>query len=324
MYMLTNLAEPQDAGDCSGWERDPQSFSKRVADHYLRTVLGLSLMARSIRPPGPGSVRWEVLYPNNIVIAVIFAKGFVAAARIHPWGPIRHYNYSCTPQGDLVLSERPLPSSGVSLSLGEPPRLRGCRRNPIDARAAAIIAAAQNQSQAIDVRGRELVRAICRTYFPTEAGKVSGVQFIEHLSGLETQSEGAGATARGLIRVGRYFVENTDDQLFARRVLQVGHELRHIDQWRAGMVGPAKKAEREFLAHFWGATTPELPGTGCMPHATRVNVIDAALGNFNCLTAPDRARYAQQQATLLRLRLQEQRASGHAATQPPAACVLSH
>jgi hypothetical protein len=90
------------------------------------------------------------------------------------------------------------------------------------------------------------------------------------------------------------------------------------------MVGPAKKAEREFLAHFWGATTPELPGTGCMPHATRVNVIDAALGNFNCLTAPDRARYAQQQATLLRLRLQEQRASGHAATQPPAACVLSH
>jgi hypothetical protein len=133
--------------------------------------------------------------------------------------------------------------------LGEPPPTRGCRRNPIDARAAAIIAAAQNQSEAIDVRGRELVRAICRTYFPSEGGKVSGVQFIEHLSGLETQSEGAGATARGLIRVGRYFVENTDDQLFARRVLQVGHELRHIDQWRAGMVGPARKAEREFLAH---------------------------------------------------------------------------
>ena len=208
--------------------------------------------------------------------------------------------------------------------LGEPPPPRGCRRNPIDARAAAIIASAQDQSQPLDLRGRELVRAICRTYFPSEGGKVSGVQFIEPLPGLETQSEGAGATARGLIRVGRYFVENTNDQLFARRVLQVGHELRHIDQWRAGMVGPAKKAEREFLAHFWVATTPEVPGIGCMPHATRVNVIDAALGNFNCLTAPDRARYAQQQATLLRLRLQEQRASGRAATQPPAACVRSH
>jgi hypothetical protein len=226
--------------------------------------------------------------------------------------------------------------------LGEPPAPRGCRRNPIDARAAAIIAAAQNQSQAIDVRGRELVRAICQTYFPSEGGKVSGVQFSEfqrdgrgqiardaqgnaiRLDGLETQSEGAGAETRGLIRVGRSFVENTNDHFFARRVLQVGHELRHIDQWRAGMVGPAKKAEREFLAHFWVSTTPELPGTGCMPHATRVNVIDAALGNFNCLTAPDRARYAQQQATLLRLRLQEQRASGRAATQPPAACVRSH
>ena len=103
-------------------------------------------------------------------------------------------------------------------------------------------------------------------------------------SGLEPQSEGAGATTSGLIRAGRYFVENTDDQLFARRVLQVGYELRHIDQWRAGMVGPARKAEREFLAHFWVATTPEPSGTGCMPHATRVNVIDAALGNFYCMS----------------------------------------
>ena len=118
---MTNLAEPQNTGDCSGWERDPQSFSKRVADHYLRTVLGLSLMARSIRPPQPGSVRWEVLYPNNIVIAVIFAKGYVATARIYPWGPIRQYTYTCTSKGDLLLSDRPLPSSVVSRRFGAPP-----------------------------------------------------------------------------------------------------------------------------------------------------------------------------------------------------------
>jgi hypothetical protein len=47
---------------------------------------------------------------DGIVIAVAFAKGFVAVARIHPsWGPIRHYNYSCTQQGDLVLTERKKP-----------------------------------------------------------------------------------------------------------------------------------------------------------------------------------------------------------------------
>jgi hypothetical protein len=109
MYVMTSLGEPQGTGDCSGWERDPQSFSKRVADHYLRTVLGQSLMAKQIRPPQQGSVRWEVLYPNDIVIAVIFAKGFVATARIYPWGPIRHYNYSCTQQGDIVFQDRKLP-----------------------------------------------------------------------------------------------------------------------------------------------------------------------------------------------------------------------
>jgi hypothetical protein len=121
MYTLSEINEGTAAGDCSGWERDPQSFAKRVADHYLRTVLNQSLMARTIRPPQAGSVRWEVMYLNDIVIAVIFAKGFVAAARIHPWGPIRHYDYSCTPQGDVVLVDRTPPagaSGGASATRG--------------------------------------------------------------------------------------------------------------------------------------------------------------------------------------------------------------
>lgn len=109
MYMLTNLGEPQSSGDCSGWERDSQSFSKRVAEHYMRTVLGQPLNARSIRQGS--AIRWEVRFSDSIVVAVVFAKGFVAAARIFtsPIGPIRHYNYSCTEKGDLVLTERKLP-----------------------------------------------------------------------------------------------------------------------------------------------------------------------------------------------------------------------
>jgi hypothetical protein len=215
-----------------------------------------------------------------------------------------------------------IPGRLIRPKLGEAPVPSRCA-NPIDATARTIVAAAQDQSKPIDLRGRELVRAIIGTYFPTEAAKVSGVQFMESLPGLQTTSEGSGPTTRGLIRVGRYFVEHTDDRFFARRVLQVGHELRHIDQWRAGMVGPARKAEREFLAHCWVALTPELPGTGCLPHATRVEIIDAALGNLNCLSATVRARYGQHERTLLALRQREQAASGRATTPAPATCTIS-
>jgi hypothetical protein len=108
MY-ITDLGEGQNGSACSGWERDRDSFSKRVAEHYMRTVFGQSLSARSIQQASP--VRWEVQFSNTIVVAVVFAQGFVAAARIYtdPMGPIRHYNYSCTQQGDLVLTERKLP-----------------------------------------------------------------------------------------------------------------------------------------------------------------------------------------------------------------------
>ena len=98
MY-ITDLGEGQNGSACSGWERDRDSFSKRVAEHYIRTVFGQSLTARSIRQASP--VRWEVQFSDN----------FVAASRLYanPTGPIRHYNYSCTTAGDLVLSERKLP-----------------------------------------------------------------------------------------------------------------------------------------------------------------------------------------------------------------------
>jgi hypothetical protein len=108
MY-IADLGEGQNASPCSGWERDRDSFSKRVAEYYLRTVFGQNLSARSIRQAS--TVRWEVQFSNNFVVGVVFAPGFVAASRLYatPSGPIRHYNYSCTASGDLVLSDRKLP-----------------------------------------------------------------------------------------------------------------------------------------------------------------------------------------------------------------------
>ena len=91
-----------------------------------------------------------------------------------------------------------------------------------------------------------------------------------------------------------------------RRVLQVGHELQHIDQYRAGLIGPAHKAKREFLAHYWTAVAPEPPGTGCVNSATRVAIIDCALAFCHCMTAVERAPYAEHERRLLQLRGQLQ------------------
>jgi hypothetical protein len=114
MYVLTGLGQAQDRGDCSGWEKDPQSFAKRVAEHYARTALGRTLHAQRIRRfGGDHRTLWEVWFPDNIVVGVSFSKlpEFVGASRIFtdPMGPIRHYDYSCTAKGDLVLTERKLP-----------------------------------------------------------------------------------------------------------------------------------------------------------------------------------------------------------------------
>jgi hypothetical protein len=116
MYMLTNLGEPQSKGDCSKWETDPVSFSKVVAEHVIgvRSVLGLRPTVKSATAPFPMSPwLWVVTFSNGIVVYVSFEKipDFVAAARWYPKpaGPTRFYTYSCTPGGQLVLSERKRP-----------------------------------------------------------------------------------------------------------------------------------------------------------------------------------------------------------------------
>ena len=119
MYLPTSPGQALGGADCSRWETDPQSFSKVVAEHYLRTVpgsrtvLGLSLKAKRIAPHGSSRWIWVVWFPNDIVVYVSFEKvpDFVAAARWYPKpaGPSRFYTYSCTPAGQLVLSERKRP-----------------------------------------------------------------------------------------------------------------------------------------------------------------------------------------------------------------------
>jgi hypothetical protein len=241
---------------------------------------------------------------------------------LHRPSPRTQFNQ--TPQqtpahlGQSPTPASPAPSGAPSPQAGRRPP------NPLDARARAIIAAASDPATGIYGRAVATVWSILRTYYPAETGKVSWVIYSENQPGLLTTRLGAGASARGGITVGRYFLEHTTEPFFARRVLQVGHELRHIDQYRAGMIGHDRQPEREFLAHCWAIFAGERPGTGRMNHSTRVSIIDAALGNLNCLSRALRARYAKEEEMLRAIRTREQAASGRPATLPPTACIGSH
>ena len=110
MY-VTGLGQGKNGTDCSGWEKDPESFSKVVAEHYIRTVLKLPLKAKRIVPYVASRRIMEVWFrwfPKDIIIGVSFVKlpYYVIAARIKniPAGPARCYTYQC-PRGKLSIQE---------------------------------------------------------------------------------------------------------------------------------------------------------------------------------------------------------------------------
>jgi hypothetical protein len=212
-----------------------------------------------------------------------------------------------TPSAVGGLTRPPVPAPPASAPTG-----RG-----LDARAQAVIDTAQNASVPIADRAKAVVLQIISQYFPADAPKVKDIQYDESIPGLRTDSTIVGTNVPRTLFVGKYFVENTTKRTIARRVLQVKHELQHVDQLRAGM---GDKDEREFLAHHQGALAAEIAGTGRMQHATRVNLIDSALGYYNCLSAEKQARYQSQRDELLARRSVEVRASGTTQPAPPSTC----
>ncbi len=194
------------------------------------------------------------------------------------------------------------------------------KKNPLDTKARAMIDKAKDSSVDIDKRAVQLVNDIIAQYFPGEASKVDTVVFDEKRagSGLATQSVGSGATAKGNIAVGTYFVTNVD--AFARRVLQVGHELDHINQYRGGLAGGQNKNKREFLAFYSEALAEEKAGTGRMSYSTRLALIDAALGYFYCLSADEQTDSESKKAALLKRREDVNGKAGNEPTDSPTSC----
>jgi uncharacterized protein DUF4157 len=98
------------ADACAGWESDPQSFSKKVADHFLRTKLNLpvSPMANSVKcfDPTPSFNRCQVIYSENLKIEVRWNTTVKHVAADHVGGTkVCLYEYSCDATGDLILKE---------------------------------------------------------------------------------------------------------------------------------------------------------------------------------------------------------------------------
>jgi hypothetical protein len=102
-------AQGQRQGDCSGWMSDPESFSKVVADHYVRTEYP-SLVGRAERIWCAADKKMcEVYYSTGIKVGVSFVNlpDHVIARRVeHPTGPRCEYDFDCRPSGDVVLSKR--------------------------------------------------------------------------------------------------------------------------------------------------------------------------------------------------------------------------
>ena len=88
-------------GDCSGWESDLESFSKAVADHYVRTEIDPTLVGPVSRITCDPGIRCTVDYSNGLSVMVSLTQipDYVIVRRMfHPTGPRCEYDYACTPQ----------------------------------------------------------------------------------------------------------------------------------------------------------------------------------------------------------------------------------
>jgi len=172
-----------------------------------------------------------------------------------------------------------------------PPRSPQESKNPIDKRAQAVIDLAANKGKNEDKAVAVVTDVICN-YYPDDAAIVDSIIFDPELkSGLRTTSKGKKEKSTGVIKVSEEFLTDTNQKYVARRILQVGHEIEHIHQYRSGLGGENNKDEREFLAFYDEALADEFEGTGRMSKGSRTNLIDGAIGYYYCLSDDQKKQY---------------------------------
>ena len=198
--------------------------------------------------------------------------------------------------------------------------------NPLDEKAKKIIAIAKDEKKTPEDRAIAIVEEIVKQYYAADKSLVDSVVFDNAKAGsgvlasqkLSKSSKPEEST--GIINVGEVFLKGVNASHFARRVLQVGHEIEHVHQWREGLAGGHKANEREFLAFYHEALNPEKPGTGRMDPGTRIRLIDAALSNYDCLDATKKTEHAGKKKELMDRRASEITAGGKPDTKDPPGC----
>ena len=117
-HLDSNAPPLRDEVDCSGWESDPQSFSKRAAEHYLRAVWQPWFNVRSIAcnaPPPNWSCNVAVdTGAGVIVINVQLSPGDKLVRVARTSDPKAHmvcfYQYRCLASGQLILNDSACPT----------------------------------------------------------------------------------------------------------------------------------------------------------------------------------------------------------------------
>jgi hypothetical protein len=99
-FLQRQPAQSPKTSGCTGWESDPQSFSKVIADFYLRTELGGTPGMADIQCQGDNRLCF-VTYPDGTSVAVSLTQvpNFVIARQRGGTGPRREYEYDCDPSG---------------------------------------------------------------------------------------------------------------------------------------------------------------------------------------------------------------------------------
>jgi hypothetical protein len=171
-------------------------------------------------------------------------------------------------------------------------------KNPLDEKAKKIIAIAKDESKKPEERTVAIATAIIDTYYASDKKLVDSVVFNNEKAGTGAHAEqkfsktSKPEESTGIIYIGDVFLKGVTESGFARRVMQIGHEIEHIHQWREGLAGGHKQFEREFLAFYHEALLPEKPGTGRINDPTRLSLIDEALENYFCLSSEKQTEHA--------------------------------
>jgi Domain of unknown function (DUF4157) len=121
-----------------------------------------------------------------------------------------------------------------------PPQTHTPSTTSLDATAQSILKDAQDSSRPSSIRAVTAVWRIIHEYYPSETMNVNAVTFdnAKAGTGLATAPYPAANPVAGNISVGDSFLSGVQvSKAFAHRVLQVGHELEHIRQFRDPALG---------------------------------------------------------------------------------------